>query len=320
MPPPKEVADYSEWTLPQDFPGEFGPPDLVIRSTPYTVEPDGMDQWHSPRVPFEGLDQTRWLRAAEIKPSYPKGFQVLHHGHAMLNGKPFVRQGVGKNYDIMPSDVGIRFDPEPGTIGWSLHYFPLGDRIENDVVEVGIWFYPEGEEPRFEAEGEQRLLIDSRLDGQRRGNDMVIPPNEVVQTQGVHILQRPAIIYSTRAHMHLRGSAISMEAILPDGTRELLSHVDRFQHNWHTTHIYEDEDAPLLPKGTMLVFHSWHDNTANNPFNPDPDQWVFFGARSVDEMSHQWTGIVYLTDEEYEELRASRERLAEAQPGSAPLD
>ena len=48
------------------------------------------------------------------------------------------------------------------------------------------------------------------------------------------------------------------------------------------------------------------DNSAANRINPDPDQWVVFGARGVDEMSHAWIGITYLNDAEYEELAVAR--------------
>ncbi len=44
----------------------------------------------------------------------------------------------------------------------------------------------------------------------------------------------------------------------------------------------------------MLQFTSVFDNTADNPINPDPEQWVVFGRRGVDEMSHAWLGITYL--------------------------
>ena len=102
---------------------------------------------------------------------------------------------------------------------------------------------------------------------------------------------------------------MSMEAIYPDGRREVLSKVDKYNHYWQIAYVYEDDVQPLLPKGTVLLFHSHFDNTTDNPVNPDPDQWVLFGARGVDEMSHAWVGITYLNPEEYERLVAERERL-----------
>lgn len=66
---------------------------------------------------------------------------------------------------------------------------------------------------------------------------------------------------------------------------------------------------PLLPRGTMVILTSFFDNTADNPHNPDPDQLVVFGRRSVDEMSHLWIGRTYFTDEEFAILLNEREQM-----------
>ena len=119
-------------------------------------------------------------------------------------------------------------------------------------------------------------------------------------------MQSPALIQSFRPHMHMRGTAMSMEALYPDGRRELLSSVNRYDHNWQISYVYDDDAQPLLPRGTVLLLRSKFDNTAANRINPDPDQWVVFGARGVDEMSHAWIGITYLDDSDYDELAADR--------------
>ena len=49
-----------------------------------------------------------------------------------------------------------------------------------------------------------------------------------------------------------------------------------------------------------------YDNTVNNPNNPDPDQWVFFGRRSADEMGHFHMEVTWLDEENYERLVAER--------------
>jgi hypothetical protein len=81
-------------------------------------------------------------------------------------------------------------------------------------------------------------------------------------------------------------------------------------------YIYADDRAPLLPKGTVLLFTSWHDNTANNPANPDPDQYITWGDRTVDEMAHAWVGVTYLEEEDFRrqlaERAESQRRAAEA--------
>ena len=115
-----------------------------------------------------------------------------------------------------------------------------------------------------------------------------------------------ARIENFQAHMHLRGKGMSMEAIYPDGRREMLSQVTDFNFNWHNMYIYDDDVAPLLPKGTILHFLAWYDNTKANKSNPDPDQWVGWGDRTVDEMGHAWLNITYYNDDEFKAEDAAR--------------
>ena len=86
---------------------------------------------------------------------------------------------------------------------------------------------------------------------------------------------------------------------LPTGQTQVLSHVNNFNFNWHTSYIYADDVAPLLPKGTILKVTAWHDNTAAKKSNPDPSQWIGWGDRTVDEMAHAWMNVVALNDDEY---------------------
>lgn len=306
LPPPIEIASGAEWQLGD----QLGPPDLIIKSTPYDVIANGQDQWWTPNVRFDGLDEERWLRAAEFKPSYPLGKKVVHHGHAVLipEGErrqvALARYGVGKSWEIFPEGTGMRV-PANGSIAWNLHYFPVGVEGDDDVVEVGLWFYPEDQQPELVTNGESMFRVDG-LNGMARGQDILIPPNGYQVLTGTHVLQSPAVIHSFRPHLHMRGKVMTMEAIYPDGKKEILTQVDNYNHNWQIAYIYEDDVKPILPTGTVLHFTSVFDNTANNPLNPDPNQWVVFGRRGVDEMSHAWVGITYINEEQYEEAIAQR--------------
>ena len=73
-----------------------------------------------------------------------------------------------------------------------------------------------------------------------------------------------------------------------------------------TNYIFADDAAPVFPKGTVIHVTAWYDNTRNNKNNPDPDQWVGYGDRTVDEMAHAWINVVYLTDDEYKSLLEAR--------------
>ena len=313
LPPPVEWPPASEWELA----ATLGQPDLVVRSAPYTVTADGQDQWWNPVVEFEGIPEPRWIKAAEFKPSYPLGVRVVHHGHARLQQPEddfvvrLAGMGVGKRWDLLPEGVGKLVRPGPAQIRFSLHYFPVGEQVDDDVVEVGVWFHPRGYEPELVTAGEVRHLIDGTFTTGPRARDLIIPPHGYLTLEHAYVMESPVLLHSFRPHMHMRGSAMSMEAIYPDGRREMLSSVDRYDHNWQIAYVYADHAQPLLPKGTVLLFHSQYDNTADNPINPDPDQWVLFGARGVDEMSHAWVGMTYLDETAFERLTAERRAAGE---------
>jgi hypothetical protein len=101
---------------------------------------------------------------------------------------------------------------------------------------------------------------------------------------------------------------MAMEAILPNGTTQMLSYVNDFQFNWHVNYVYAEDAAPLLPKGTILRITAWHDNTPANKSNPDPTQWVGWGDRTVDEMAHAWVNVTYMSDEDYQAELARRKQ------------
>jgi hypothetical protein len=132
-------------------------------------------------------------------------------------------------------------------------------------------------------------------------------------------MRKAGRVESFQPHMHLRGKAMSMEAILPTGQVHILSHVANFNFNWHNSYVYADDAAPLLPKGTILKITAWHDNTAANKANPDPNVWVGYGDRTVDEMAHAWVNVTYMDDEDYlGEVAARKARLDRANAPQQP--
>jgi hypothetical protein len=311
LPPPVEFPDPNAWQLAQIF----GEPDLVVKSEPYTLPADTQDKWFRPVVET-GLTEPRWVRAIEIKPSFPDGRRVVHHvltmleqdeegvtglaesaGHAQMSAGLFMEWAVGKVGEIFPADAGKLMLPG-SKIRWEVHMYAIGKEVRDNQVELGIYFYPKGEVPKH------RTVL--RMFNVAPGSELDIPPGEVAMTQNFYVMPAPARIENFQPHMHMRGKAMSMEAVYPDGRREVLSVVSNFQWRWHVNYIYADDAAPLLPKGTTLVFTAWHDNTADNPNNPDPRQWVGWGDRTVDEMAHAWVDVTYLDQEEFDRLVAAR--------------
>jgi hypothetical protein len=65
--------------------------------------------------------------------------------------------------------------------------------------------------------------------------------------------------------------------------------VPKYDFNWQTYYVC----AKLLavPKGARLETTAHFDNSAANPWNPDPQVAVRWGAQTWDEM--QYSGITY---------------------------
>ena len=136
-----------------------------------------------------------------------------------------------------------------------MHYHAVGEEI-TDARRARRLVLPEG--PGAEAPRSARAL--QHLLRQRPATAALdIPPNAVTTTESFVTLKQNARIENFQAHMHLRGKGMSMEAIYPDGRREMLSQVTDFNFNWHNMYIYDDDvgaaaaeghDPPLRSRGT----------------------------------------------------------------------
>jgi len=305
MPPPKVWPNDNGWQLAK----QFGQPDLVLSSEGYTMPARGQDVWFKPLTPIP-LDEPRWVRAVEMRPATASGRKITHHALAFLQQEEpgsntgIVTQGLlmewamNKNYDIYRPNTGKLLVPG-ARIWWEMHYHAVGEEIR-DHVELAVYLYPKGQEPKYRT----FLTAFPATPGSAGFGTLDIPPNSIAQTEGYQVLRNPARLENFQPHMHLRGKAMLLEAILPDGTKRTLSYVDHFNFNWMTNYIYADEAAPVLPKGTIIHVTAWHDNTASNKNNPDPNQWVGWGDRTVDEMAHAWVNVTYISEEDYQDYAA----------------
>jgi hypothetical protein len=333
LPPQDWRPAHEYWQLEDEF--DMGPPDLIINAPPYLVPAVSGDQWWEPDValkdvldPSHPLTGRRWIRAIEIRPGDEKSAYVFHHINTSLrrsgtensddDGGGLADAAVGKRFDMYPADAGKLITPDD-EISFSMHLYPMGEEVEAKV-QMGLWLWPEGEQPKYSTDDERSFNSgESASLRLPRYTDMLIPPNGYQELRAYFVLDRNVRVHSIRGHMHLRGGYQMMEAIYPDGRREIINKIN-WNHLWHTTHVYEDWAQPLLPKGTVIVASSLMDNTRENPSNPDPDQWVVYGRRSVSEMAHIRFGMTYIPDEDFAEMQAERERiLAERAQRPVPI-
>jgi hypothetical protein len=328
MPKAKPPVTTLYWQAERDG---YGPPDLIVKSPEYKMPAVSQDQWWRPTADIPGLTESRWVRMVEIRPSNMQGRKILHHSiaHLVLKDDPdavnkgiasgrrraaddpqdFVDQrpnlmewAIGKGYDRYPDGTGKLMLPGE-TISWDQHVHAIGEEVTAGS-ELGIWLYPKGQEPKH------RIYL-VPFTGLKNGPQALdIPPNSIAHTEGFSVLKENTIITNFQPHFHLRGKAMTVEAILPDGSSQIISHVENFNFNWMTNYIYADDAAPVLPKGTVIHVTAYYDNTTGNKDNPDPNQWVGYGDRTVDEMAHAWMNVYYLSDAEYQDVLAQRKKAA----------
>jgi hypothetical protein len=307
LPAPVQFADGSRWA----YEGELGPPDLVVPTKPYNLPAKGQDRWWQPIVPV-GTTVDRCIKAVSVRPSL-RGRAGAHHANSDLlvpdqqTGQYVLLERLseyasGKAGEVVPAD-GCRTLPANAMVKWDVHYWPFGEEVKDDVVELGIWLYPEDHKQK--AKYKQDLKLYTLL---MKGRELEIPPHGTAMTQGFHSFKTPVRIDSFQPHGHTRLVGMTAEVFYPEtGKLEMLSSVSNWTNQWHTSHVYEDDYAPLIPKGAVLVLTGYYDNTAKNKGNPDPDQWVGGGSRTSDEMSHAWITVTHLDDEGYKQIAAERE-------------
>ncbi len=317
--PRPDVKDPSEW----NFDSELGQPDLIVPSISMDIPATGNDLWSNHYV-SSGLTVDRCIKAVQVKPR-GDARAVVHHANSQVevvdeNGDRqrygmLTEYAMGKLGEMVPDGV-CRTLPANAEILWNIHMYPggvgataQGEMIKDNVVEIGLWFQEEGYETTQKTFKQDLAQYDIQFNGAiTRNEKMVIPPNGYSMTQGFHSFDHPIRLDSFQPHGHLRMNAASLEIFYPEtGRTEQISQVSNWSATWHHNHIYAPDSAPLLPAGAVLVLKQWYDNTANNPNNPDPDQWVYGGSRTGDEMSHAWLAITHLDQEGYDKLVAERE-------------
>jgi mono/diheme cytochrome c family protein len=297
LPAPLTFRSEGDWFI--------GEPDLKV-TTPsdFTMYPAGPDWWIDQYAEVQ-LTEDRWIKSMEIKPSNPK---VVHHVVVYAiepdapegtpeSGVMLHEYAVGKYGDIFGENTG-RLLKKGTRLRYDMHYFAVGSEQHNKTT-IAFKFYPKGVTPKYQVRAQNIRNIPN--------DELEVPPNTVVRTDGYFRLPRPARIDAFQPHMHMRGRGMTVEAIDPVTNKTfILSSVDHFDFNWHINYVYADEAAPLLPAGTVLHLIGIHDNTAANRRNPDPNMWVGFGERSVDDMLQVWLDMVYLDDAEYQRLVEER--------------
>ncbi len=102
-----------------------------------------------------------------------------------------------------------------------------------------------------------------------------------------------AWLISLAPHMHYRGKHYFYEAIYPDGKKETLLSVPRWDFNWQNVYRFEEPVESAQGNGPALSVAHW-DNSTNNLLNPAPEKTGKpFGLQSWDEMMVGYVSYIW---------------------------
>ena len=176
-----------------------------------------------------------------------------------------------------------------------VHYTPNGKET-NDQTMVGFTLAKEPAQRRFVM-----MAPDSLVDSRRP-----IPAGEANwESTGELTFTQDAELVWFMPHMHLRGKDMTFTLVYPNGREETVLSA-KFNFNWQLG--YEVEEPIKVPRGTKMIVTAHHDNSANNPNNPNPNSDVKWGEMTSEEMMLPWFGVVVNRD-------ATPDSIASYRPG-----
>jgi tetratricopeptide (TPR) repeat protein len=291
---------------PQFTPGwQLGKPDLVLQAKKaYSLAASGSDNYWNFIFPT-GFPTTRWVKAIEIRPGEKR---VVHHANILVDrlqssrsqekhpgdGFPGMELRIeSETFDpdshiffwkpgsvphVEPEDMALRMEPGNDLV-LNTHLQPSG-KAESVQPSIGLYFT---EKPATKFPVLLELQNDKALD---------IPPGDShFQVTDEFTMPVDVDLLAIYPHAHYLGKNLLATATLPDGNKQTLIHIPRWDLNWQAVFYYAEQ--VFLPKGTTVEMRYIYDNSPANTANPfHPPQRIQGGNRTTDEMAHLWLQVL----------------------------
>jgi peroxiredoxin len=260
-------------------------PDVVLTmNKPISVPAQYM--WGAVGMPYqyvpagEPFKEDTWVQAVEVRPDFRA---ALHHiiafvippGKTMMDiaGPQFGRHLLaayvpGDDPVILPEGTA-KLIPKGSRLLFEMHYTPMG---KPGVDRSGIGLVLAKSPPKWKSQSD--AIANDRF---------TIPPGAANhEVKAVRRFKQPATLVALTPHMHLRGKSFKYELVRPDESREVLLNVPRYDFNWQVQYVLAKPVA--IPAGGRIECTAVFDNSAGNPFNPDPGKKVYWGEQTWQEM------------------------------------
>jgi hypothetical protein len=308
---PKDAPPMVKWPE-----GWVIQPDIVLDG-PVTDIPaapkNNVIEWLTVVIPTN-FTQDTWVTSVQIKPEHP---EVTHHmcsgfGPHAPDTKYYEATWIDRERDAegaalpekgptaggpgrglvedcyVPGQIAADYRPfnaaklipAGSDITLNLHYTPNGKAV-TDHVKIGLTLAKEPPARRYVS-----LVISAPQDPKQfaipAGDaNWQSPPAEAT------FLQDAELVFMF-PHMHYRGKDMTYTLEYPDGRKEVVLSVPRYDFNWQLGY----ETSIKVPKGTKLHVDAHFDNSVGNRFNPNPKRTVYYGDMTWEEMMSAFFGVV----------------------------
>ena len=266
-----------------------------------------------------GFNEDTWITSVQIKPDHPA---VAHHicmgfnphtpdveyfkavwidkprgedGSALPDqGPTFGPATPGKGSRSMAEDCYLPGNPvadyrvfnaaklvKAGSdITLNLHYTPNGTAVTDHVL-IGFTAAKAPPDRRYVSLSTTAPTDPKRFAIPPNDPNWQSPPAEVTFNQDVELVYM-------MPHMHVRGKDMTYTLVYPDGRKEVVLSVPRYDFNWQLGY----NTSIKVPKGTKLHVDAHYDNSPNNKWNPNPNKTVYYGEMTWEEMMFPFFGVV----------------------------
>src|SRR5688572_5709227 len=264
---PAPLAFLDGWNI--------GQPDKILEMPQaFSVPASGTIDYQWIVMPT-GIEKDTWIEGVEVRPG---DRSVVHHVIAfyrrpgsnwLVDAKPGIPTPKGSG----DSEAGM----SDGAIGGYVPGFPAARLAPGRAIllPAGSGIVPE---VPYNATGKATTdrtkvgMVFARTDVTERSFQIglanpgfVIPPGAANHPVDAEItVDSDVRVIGFTPHMHLRGKSFEFSAVLPDGTREVLVRVPKYDFNWQLT--YDLAEERVFPKGTKFEATAIFDNSANNKF------------------------------------------------------
>ena len=287
----------------------IGRPDAVFEmAEDYAVPARGTIEYENFYIPT-GFTTTQWLKAIEVRPG---NRPLVHHVLVYYQAPPVESAGPaavrlnpehnrlprrdpglrpaqrpvgpsrliatfapGTDPQVFRDGTAVRLDPG-GVLQFQLHYSTNGT-AGTDRTRVGMVLAKTAPAQEIRA----MAFLNATL---------TIPPGATEHRVDTEVeFQQDAVVWGLFPHTHVRGKRWSYTLVRPDGSKQVVLSVPRYDFNWQTYYMFKEPIA--VPKGSRLISSAWYDNSAANRSNPDPSITVKWGDQTWEEM--QYSGLLY---------------------------